>query len=81
MHDNGSVQPTAAVRIELEGPTFEQVEEWRRSQSKIPSRSEAVRRLLVLALSARPDSARPPELRRQPSGPSRVTTVRPTSPT
>ena len=89
MNDNGSVQPTAAVRIELEGPTFEQIEEYRRSQSKIPSRSEAVRRLLELALSACPDGRRPPELRRQPSSPSRVTTnsvqklktVRPTSPT
>jgi hypothetical protein len=89
MHDDGSVQPTAAVRIELEGPTFEQIEEYRRSQSKIPSRSEAVRRLLELALNACPDGPRPPELRRQPSSPSRVTTnsvqklktVRPTSPT
>jgi hypothetical protein len=60
MYDNRSVQPTAAVRIELEGPTFEQVEEWRRSQSKIPSRSEAVRRLLALALSARSDGTRRP---------------------
>ena len=89
MHDDGSVQPTAAVRIELEGPTFEQIEEYRRSQSKIPSRSEAVRRLLELALNARPDGPRPPELRQQPSSFSRVTTnsvqklktVRPTSPT
>jgi hypothetical protein len=81
MHDTGSGLPTAAVRIELEGPTFEQVEEWRRSQSKIPSRSEAVRRLLELALSAHPDSARPPVLRRRLSSPSRVATVRPTSPT
>ena len=79
----------AAVRIELEGPTFEQIEEYRRSQSKIPSRSEAVRRLLELALSARPDGPRAPELRRQPNSPSRVTTnsmqkferVRPTAPT
>ena len=60
MHHDGSVQPTAAVRIELEGPTFEQIEEYRRSQSKIPSRSEAVRRLLELALSSRPDGPRPP---------------------
>jgi hypothetical protein len=83
MHHDGSVQPTAAVRIELEGPTFEQIEEYRRSQSKIPSRSEAVRRLLELALSARPNGSRPRELRRRPSTPSRVTTktVPATSPT
>jgi hypothetical protein len=89
MHHDGSVQPTAAVRIELEGPTFEQIEEYRRSQSKIPSRSEAVRRLLELGLSARPEGPRAPALRRQPSSPTRVTTnsvqklktARPTSPT
>jgi hypothetical protein len=74
MHDTGSGLPTAAVRIELEGPTFEQVEEWRRSQSKIPSRSEAVRRLLELALSAHPDVPRSADMRRRPSAPSRVTT-------
>jgi hypothetical protein len=81
MHDYSSVPPTATVRIELEEPLFELVEGWRRSQSKIPSRSEAVRRLLESALSARPDGPRPPEVRRQPSSPSRITTVRPTSPT
>jgi len=89
MHENGSVQPTAAVRFKLEGPIFSLVEDWRRSQSKIPSRSEAVRLLLARALSAHPDGPRPPELRRQPSSPSRVTTnsiqklktARPTSPT
>jgi hypothetical protein len=75
MHDDGSVQPTAAVRIELEGPTFEQIEEYRRSQSKIPSRSEAVRRLLELALSTRPDVPRSADMRRQPSAPSRTTSV------
>jgi|EndMetStandDraft_8_1072994.scaffolds.fasta_scaffold706405_2 hypothetical protein len=87
MHDNGSVHPTAAVRIELEGPTFEQVEEWRRSQFKIPSRSEAVRRLLELALSTRPDVPRSADTRRRPRAPSRVTpmqkieAIRPTSAT
>jgi hypothetical protein len=81
MHDNGSAQSTAAVRIKLEGSTFERIERYRGSQFKIPSRSEAVRHLLELALSARPDGPRAPELRRQPSSHSRVTTVRPTSPT
>jgi hypothetical protein len=53
-----SIQPTAAVRLELEGPIFVMLEDWRRAQSKIPSRSEAVRRLLELALSTRPDVPR-----------------------
>jgi len=64
MHDDASVPPSAAVRLHLEGPIFALIEEWRRSQSKIPSRSEAVRLLLALALSARRDSPRPRERRR-----------------
>jgi hypothetical protein len=55
MQDYPSVQPTAAVRLELEGPIFVMLEDWRRAQSKIPSRSEAVRLLLAHALSARPN--------------------------
>ena len=89
MHDDHLAQPSAAVRLRLEGPIFELVENWRRSHEKIPSRSEALRLLLELVLAARPGGSRPPELRRQPSSPSRVTTnsvqklktVRPTSPT
>jgi len=61
MQDYPSVQPTAAVRLDLEGPIFAMLEDWRRAQSKIPSRSEAVRLLLALALSARQDGPRPPE--------------------
>ena len=59
MHDNGSVRPRAAVRLELEGPIFAAVEDWRRSQAEIPSRSKAVRLLLDLRLapSGRPASA------------------------
>jgi hypothetical protein len=72
MHDLGSVPPSAAVRLQLEGQIFEQVEDWRRSQSEIPSRSKAVRLLLALALSTRPDGPRPPECGRQLSTPSRV---------
>jgi hypothetical protein len=45
----------AAVRLALEGPIFALVEDWRRSQSKIPSRNEAIRLLLRRALE------RPPE--------------------
>jgi hypothetical protein len=73
MHDNGSVQPSAAVRLQLEGQIFEQVEDWRRSQPEIPSRSKAVRLLLGLALTARPNGPRPPEMRRRPSAPLHLT--------
>jgi len=55
MHDTGLVQLTAAVRLHLEGPIFRLVEDWRRSQPKIPSRSEALRLLIERALAARPD--------------------------
>jgi hypothetical protein len=44
-------QQTAAVQLRL-GPLFELVENWRRSQPKIPPRSEAIRELVRLALSA-----------------------------
>jgi hypothetical protein len=50
MHKNA-----AAVRLALEGPIFALVEDWRRSQPKIPSRNEAIRLLLRRALE------RPPE--------------------
>ena len=63
MHDNGSVQPSAAVRLQLEGPIFRLVEDWRRSQPKIPSRSKAVCLLIERALTAR---LRLPEMRRRP---------------
>jgi hypothetical protein len=42
----------AAVQLRL-GPIFEQVENWRRGQPKIPTRSEAVRVLLQWALEAK----------------------------
>jgi hypothetical protein len=41
----------AAVQLRL-GPLFQQVEDWRRSQPKIPPRSEAIRELVRLALDA-----------------------------
>jgi len=59
MHDLGSPPPSAAVRLQLEGEMLERVEEWRRSQPKIPSRSEAVRTLLECALAG-PDASPPP---------------------
>jgi hypothetical protein len=43
-------EQTAAVRLQLEGPIFALVEDWRRSQPKIPSRNEAIRLLLRRAL-------------------------------
>jgi hypothetical protein len=48
-------EQTAVVRLPLEGPIFALVEDWRRSQPKIPSRNEAIRLLLWRALE------RPPE--------------------
>jgi hypothetical protein len=43
---------TAAIRLDLEGPIFKSIENWRRSHSKIPSRAEAVRQLIEQALAA-----------------------------
>jgi hypothetical protein len=43
-------EPTAVVRLPLKGPIFALVEDWRRSQPKIPSRNEAIRLLLWRAL-------------------------------
>ena len=48
-------EQAAVVRLPLEGPIFALVEDWRRSQPKIPSRNEAIRLLLRRALD------RPPE--------------------
>ena len=45
MHKNA-----AAVRLQLEGTIFTLVEDWRRSQKKIPSRNEAIRLLIRRAL-------------------------------
>jgi hypothetical protein len=89
MPDNHSVQPSAAVRLRLEGPIFVLLEDWRRSHEKIPSRAEALRLLIGLALAARPDGRRPSEMRRRPSASSHLTanstpkfeTVPATSPT
>jgi len=65
MQDDHLAQPSAAVRLRLEGPIFALVEDWRRSHEKIPSRSEALRLLIELALTARLGGPRPPELQRQ----------------
>jgi hypothetical protein len=42
----------AAVQVELEGPLFAKLENWRRAQPKIVPRSWALRRLLEQALAA-----------------------------
>ena len=66
MHNDCSVRPSADVRVPLKGRIFAEVENWRRAQDKIPSRSKAIRLLLERALAARPDG---------PRRPSRVTTA------
>ena len=42
-----------SVRLELEGPIFVSIENWRRSQPKIPSRAEAIRLLVARGLGER----------------------------
>jgi hypothetical protein len=52
-------KPTAVVRLPLEGPIFALVEDWRRSQPKIPSRNEAIRLLLRRALERSSENSQP----------------------
>jgi hypothetical protein len=52
-------EQTAIVRLPLEGPIFALVEDWRRSQPKIPSRNEAIRLLLRRALERSSENSRP----------------------
>jgi hypothetical protein len=52
MQDDHLAQPSAAVRLRLEGPIFALVEDWRRSHEKIPSRSEALRLFRTCACRA-----------------------------
>ena len=54
MPDSSSAQPSAAVRFQLKGPIFAEVENWRRKQPKIPSRPAAIRELLKRALADEP---------------------------
>jgi hypothetical protein len=51
-------EQTAVVRLPLEGPIFALVEDWRRSQPKIPSRNEAIRLLLRRALEQSPEESK-----------------------
>jgi hypothetical protein len=48
---SGNRSQNAAVQLRL-GPILKSVEDWRRSQPKIPPRSEAIRELVRLALEA-----------------------------
>jgi hypothetical protein len=53
MHTKDLVQPSAAVRLNLNGQLLVLVEEWRRSQPRIPSRTAAIRHLVGHALTSR----------------------------
>jgi hypothetical protein len=44
-------EPIAAAKFRLEGRTLSLIENWRRTQPKIPSRTEAIRRLVERATS------------------------------
>jgi hypothetical protein len=46
-----SAEPCAAVQVRLQGQLHRALENWRRSQPKIPARSEALRELLERALA------------------------------
>jgi hypothetical protein len=54
MHERAAV-----VRLPLKGPIFALVEDWRRSQPKIPSRNEAIRLLLRRALERSSEKSEP----------------------
>jgi metal-responsive CopG/Arc/MetJ family transcriptional regulator len=46
-----------AIHVRLQGSLFEQLEDWRRVQNKIPARSDAIRELLQRALDTEQPSA------------------------
>jgi hypothetical protein len=50
MQDANTTDGTA-IHVRLRGSLFERLENWRRSQSKIPSRSDALRLLIERALA------------------------------
>jgi hypothetical protein len=56
MLNGNSIRQKAAVRLNLEGPLFVQIEDWRRSQFKIPSRSGAILHLVKRALRHQPSN-------------------------
>jgi hypothetical protein len=46
----------SAIQVRVSGSLYDQLENWRRAQPKIPARSEALRTLIEKALAA-PDGA------------------------
>jgi hypothetical protein len=54
VQQNGILQPRVDVRIRLTEAAFAAIENWRRSQERIPCRSEAVRQLVEEALGRTP---------------------------
>jgi hypothetical protein len=47
---NTSKENDSAIHVRLSGALFKQLENWRRAQSKIPPRSDALRFLIKQAL-------------------------------
>jgi hypothetical protein len=54
--DDTNASTRAAVQVRLEGPLYQALEDWRRSQPRIPARSEALRELLERALAEHSDA-------------------------
>jgi hypothetical protein len=50
MHERLTKEVQGDVRLQLEGPLFVSIENWRRAQHKIPSRAQAIRHLVEQAL-------------------------------
>jgi hypothetical protein len=48
----GDQERLIAVQARLRPPLFEQIEAWRRAQTKIPPRTDALRKLLQRGLDA-----------------------------
>lgn len=55
--------PTERVQIVAPASWLERLDEWRRRQPKIPNRSEAIRRLVDIALDAQKTARRRPDPR------------------
>jgi hypothetical protein len=51
MDDHTDPTAGSAVQVRLQGTLYQALENWRRSQPKIPARSEALRELLGRALA------------------------------
>ena len=51
MLSTNTIEAFGQVRLQLNGHLFVLLENWRRSQPKIPSRAEAIRKLIEQALT------------------------------